>query len=652
MAMTAWQKQAETSLLKDEAEAMKAIEKAHKQAMKDIKAEIKRLSEKEQTPSVIYQKKYQEALLSQVSGTIDKMHDSQYATMKDYLDGCYEGGYIASMYDIANQGIPVMAPIDQAQVVKAVLTDSKLSKPMYQAMGKYLTPLKKAVSQEISRGLAQSMHWNEIGAMVERRANIGLYNAQRIARTEGHRIQNAAKMDAMNAAKGEGADVVKQWDSTMDGRTRPHHRQLDGQIRELDEPFEVAGRKAMHPGNFGVASEDIQCRCVMLERARWALDDSELDALKEKAEYWGIDKTKDFNDYQAKYKAYLENEKAAKEQAEKIAKANAELAELDKTFEIAPGFKLKPSQHVSKETYAKAQKFISTTTADISYSQFWKNWDAYYEQYKKYSAKKGVATAAKAKLGETVSKAAKKSPVVKAKHDAVKKQAEKAKPKTSGFMRFDTGMDSYRHYISHVKDVWSRLTKSQKTVLTRYTGNYYREMNHALRYGEFNPKGRKKVDKAIKEATEAIRQSVLEDDVHARRGVAPGLFMRMVGLPQDTRITRDIADSLIGKVAKDDAFMSCGAASGTGFSGLNLEIDIPKGSQAIFAEPFSNFGRTPKYDVGDGGEPIWDGKTETNSTGGECEILLQRGSHFRIDGFDWDGDRLTAIHLTLVEQRY
>ena len=44
---------------------------------------------------------------------------------------------------------------------------------------------------------------------------------------------------------------------------------LDGQIRELDKPFEVAGRKAMYPSGF---AEDIHCRCALLQRAR--LDDS------------------------------------------------------------------------------------------------------------------------------------------------------------------------------------------------------------------------------------------------------------------------------------------------------------------------------------------------------------------------------------------
>ena len=35
---------------------------------------------------------------------------------------------------------------------------------------------------------------------------------------------------------------------------------------ELDEPFEVEGRKAMHPSGFGIANEDIYCRCTLLQR--------------------------------------------------------------------------------------------------------------------------------------------------------------------------------------------------------------------------------------------------------------------------------------------------------------------------------------------------------------------------------------------------
>ena len=60
----------------------------------------------------------------------------------------------------------------------------------------------------------------------------------------------------------------------------------------------------MYPSGFGIASEDSYCRCTLLQRAKWALDDDELQTLKERAEYFELDKTKDFNEFKSKY---LEN---------------------------------------------------------------------------------------------------------------------------------------------------------------------------------------------------------------------------------------------------------------------------------------------------------------------------------------------------------
>ena len=43
----------------------------------------------------------------------------------------------------------------------------------------------------------------------------------------------------------------------------------------MDEYFEGGGGKAMHPGGFGIPSEDCNCRCCLLQRARWAITDEE-----------------------------------------------------------------------------------------------------------------------------------------------------------------------------------------------------------------------------------------------------------------------------------------------------------------------------------------------------------------------------------------
>ncbi len=61
---------------------------------------------------------------------------------------------------------------------------------------------------------------------------------------------------------------------------RDHHRELDGQIRDVDDDFEVGGMTVEAPGMFGDPAEDCNCRCCLLQRARWELDESELDTLR------------------------------------------------------------------------------------------------------------------------------------------------------------------------------------------------------------------------------------------------------------------------------------------------------------------------------------------------------------------------------------
>ena len=57
----------------------------------------------------------------------------------------------------------------------------------------------------------------------------------------------------------------------------------------------------MYPGAFGDPSEDCNCRCVALTRARWALDEEELATLKERAAFFELDKQDSFEDFKKKY---------------------------------------------------------------------------------------------------------------------------------------------------------------------------------------------------------------------------------------------------------------------------------------------------------------------------------------------------------------
>lgn len=287
--------------LNREERVIAAIERQYRNALRDIDDRIRILQSDELTQSRIYQIQYQRALRGQVAGILDKLHGDQYATIQQYLHDSYQDGFIGTMYSLHGQGIPLVVPLDQDAAVKAILTDSKIREGLYESLGVDVKALKKAISSEITRGIASNLPFADIARNIANRTRAPLGRAKTIVRTESHRIQQAAADDARNAAKERGCDVVKQWDGTLDGDTRPTHRRLDGQIRETEEPFEMDGKTAMYPGDFGKPEEDCNCRCVALTRAKWALDEDELKQLKERAEYFGLDKTEEFDKFEEKY---------------------------------------------------------------------------------------------------------------------------------------------------------------------------------------------------------------------------------------------------------------------------------------------------------------------------------------------------------------
>lgn len=59
-------------------------------------------------------------------------------------------------------------------------------------------------------------------------------------------------------------EMVKQWDSILDEKTRLNHAVADGQRRHIDDPFDVGGQKLMVPGDTSLGAtldNIINCRC-------------------------------------------------------------------------------------------------------------------------------------------------------------------------------------------------------------------------------------------------------------------------------------------------------------------------------------------------------------------------------------------------------
>lgn len=85
-----------------------------------------------------------------------------------------------------------------------------------------------------------------------------LEDVVRIAETESHRDANAGAYETAVAA---GA-TEKVWHTMMDDRVRDSHFWLEGVSAPIDgEFYNYKGESTMYPGQWGIAEEDVNCRC-------------------------------------------------------------------------------------------------------------------------------------------------------------------------------------------------------------------------------------------------------------------------------------------------------------------------------------------------------------------------------------------------------
>lgn len=260
--------------VKNEKAVLKELKHVYSKSLAEIEEKIKILTADKMTQSKIYQLEYQLALRKQISDILDKLRTNNYDTISNYLNGCYKEGFVGAMYDLQGQGIPLAFPLNQNQVVKAVQLDSKISQGLYERLGFNAEELKKRIADEIARGISNGESWERISKNLELITGLDHSKSIRIIRTEGHRIQQTSALDALKNARDCGADVVKQWDSTLDDLTRETHQELDGQIVGIDEDFVIpsTGARASAPSMFGDPAEDCNCRCCVLQRAKWNID--------------------------------------------------------------------------------------------------------------------------------------------------------------------------------------------------------------------------------------------------------------------------------------------------------------------------------------------------------------------------------------------
>ena len=163
MALSNRMKEVQKAALSDEKHTIQLLQRIYEQAAKDTEAKIAALNARtdmQNIQSIVYQKRYQEALKKQLDGILNDLHTKSFTTASDYLGKSYEHGFYGTLYDLQGQGVPFLFPIRQDEVVKALNNDysyigkSQRAKDIYKRMGENTSRLKRSVRAEISRGIA------------------------------------------------------------------------------------------------------------------------------------------------------------------------------------------------------------------------------------------------------------------------------------------------------------------------------------------------------------------------------------------------------------------------------------------------------------------------------------------------------------------
>ena len=257
-----------------------------------------------------------------------------------------------------------------------------------------------------------------------------------------------------------------------------------------------------------------------------------------------------------------------------------------------------------------------------------------------------------------------------------------AKAAAHDFTNRNTADKFHRDYVD---SVWNDLEKQEQYSVWEYTKNsnpinkslsgYHDDWSRSSFVGldktdwghedswrsvpsafkSYGKNGKADYHRTITGLTKGIDKTSLPESVYLVRGSDYNGFAGMIegdlfSFDDAQRLLNgsvsDIKKALEGQVIQNHAFTSTGIAKGTGFSGnVNYHIYAPQGTRAIYAEPQSFFGDTVGSDA-----KLYKPGQSYSSVGGEAEVIVQRGTKFRITNINKDSYGNLNVEMEIIEQ--
>jgi hypothetical protein len=170
----------------------------------------------------------------------------------------------------------VTDPLKSAGVKVAIPGISKEQLIIMQNMS---TDLISGASEEAKVKIKSALNQALLGELTPTEAALKVDSAlaglqdrgEAIVRTEVGRAFSIATQMRQEQYQKALPSLKKQWLTSIDGRERPSHAAINGQIKNIDEPFEVPNyrtggtEEAMYPHDPNLSPENsVNCRCVIL----------------------------------------------------------------------------------------------------------------------------------------------------------------------------------------------------------------------------------------------------------------------------------------------------------------------------------------------------------------------------------------------------
>lgn len=580
-----------------------------------------------------------------------KLSEKSEAALKEFLKSGYEDFYYHGLYEIGKKrGLEGAVSLVDGDKLERVLRVPWSGKNYSKRIWTNGAKLAKTIQQNIIAAAHRGVSVQDMTRVVRQKMGVGTKEAVRLVRTELNYVQNQA---ALHSIKDTGMKYYR-FIATLDKRTSTVCQSHDGDVFPVEEAMPGKNMPPLHPHCRSVISGCLKGEYKPQTGTRIARDENGKNVFV--PSYMKYNDWKDvFVDQKQSLESWTEKKVFAfkterLEAAVNAAKTSVTLAESamkeisNDTFSgiWKDDVKLSDWEAKAGSVPAKLKYFDDQIAAGNSVAKFEALRDELleFDHYGRVYTERSTALKKAREALDAVEdelymhrNGGRRDP---AKDPYTEKRRNNAfwfkqKSPADQQLRGDTGA------------LWQKLSNEEKEALYDYTtgsGSFNRplagfEKPWAEGGSGWEEKYKKGVGnvwidyegkgKKIRAMTEAISKSSYDFDIWLQRGCGNGAMDSFFGLNRGdfASLSPDELQGLIGRTESMDNFISTAACKGDGFSGqVILNIYAPKGTNLIYAEPFSHYGQ--------GGKLAWDGKSGQKSFGHEFEVIIQRGAHYKV----------------------